>query len=143
MSAIHPRSPMNKQLGASLIAAVFLITGLAVMGAIMTKVMTTSSRETISEWNSAQALYAAESGIDWAAKYVTNNDTCPAGYPYVPAQTIEVTPGRAWVNFTITCMQAGVAPRITSVYLITSDGMAGGTLATPDVQRRLTVQYIP
>lgn len=143
MSVIHPRIPFSQQRGASLIAAVFLITGLAVMGAIMTKVMTTSSKETINEWYSAQALYAAESGIDWAAYHITNNNTCPAGYTYSAPQAIEVTPGRAWVDVTISCLQAGENPNITSLYLITSDGKAGGTSASPEVQRRLTVQFIP
>ncbi|MCW8825004.1 MAG: hypothetical protein OQK78_01130 [Gammaproteobacteria bacterium] len=143
MFATHPRSIASKQRGASLIAAVFLITGLAVMGAILTKVMTTTSRETISEWYSAQALYAAESGVDWAAYHITNNNSCPAGYPYSSPQVIEVAPGSAWVDVNITCIQAGENPNIMTLYLVTSDGMAGGTSANPEVKRRLTVQYIP
>lgn len=143
MSVTHPSSFASKQGGVSLIAAVFLITGLAVMGAIMTKVMTISSKETISEWYSAQALYAAESGIDWAAFQITNNDTCPLNYPYSSPQIIEITAGMAWVDVDISCSQAGEAPNITNLYLITSDGMAGGTSASPEVQRRLVMQFIP
>jgi hypothetical protein len=53
--------------GASLLTAVFLITALALLGALMTRLMVLSSTETIQEWYAAQSLYAAESGVDWAA----------------------------------------------------------------------------
>jgi len=145
MSVIRPdigtEALPGKQRGASLITAVFLITGLAVLGAMMTRMMTLSSTETIGEWNSAQALYAAESGVDWAARYIVDNDTCPVSYPYTatPPASKVVVPGRAWFDLTISCTQKDSF----NLYSISSVGKAGGTSASPSTQRTLEVLFSP
>ena len=55
-----------RQRGAALIAAIFVITALAALGGLMTQLLVLGSEETIDEWYSAQALYAAESGVEWS-----------------------------------------------------------------------------
>jgi Tfp pilus assembly protein PilX len=140
----HSLAPrQGGQRGAALISAVFLITALAVLGALMTKLTIISSKESIDEWYSTQALYAAESGADWAAYHIVNNDTCESvGYPY--AATIPVATD-ATVEVAITCTQPGKAlpsggNNVTiNLYHITTTGKAGGGRA----QRELTLPFIP
>lgn len=135
-------TPLYRQRGASLITAVFLITGLAVLGAMMTRMLTLSSTETISEWYSEQALYAAESGVDWAAHNIATVLEPAGSCPTAAAPTTysgEVIAGRAWFDISISCDQ------VDSLYLytITSTGKAGGTSATPQTQRELQVIFSP
>lgn len=142
----------RRQSGVSLLTAVFLITALAVLGSLMTKLMVLSSVETIQEWQSAQALYAAETGIDWAARYIEEQlydpnfdgshlDTqCdPSTAPYTsPEQTLIA--GRAWFSVSIYCQGNGAQ---LYLYHITSTGKAGGTAANPQAQRRLEMLFSP
>ena len=65
MSMMNPPT-FQRQRGATLIVAIFLITALAVLGASMTRMMVIGSADTIDEWRSAQAFYSAESGVEWA-----------------------------------------------------------------------------
>jgi len=144
MSATHRKlRPLPcRQRGASIITAIFLITALAVLGALMTKMITMSSTETLSEWYSAQALYAAESGIDWAASTIETTlvpaATCPSSAA-PSTHSGSVITGRAWFDTSITCTQIDAF----YLYSITSTGKAGGTSASPATQRQLQVIYSP
>jgi type II secretory pathway component PulK len=124
----------QQQRGVSILTAVFLITGLAVLGAMMTRMMVMSSTETISEWRSAQALYAAESGVDWAARYITDNNAC--GAPYTTSDR-EVVSGQAWFDLSISCNQVDAL----NLYTISSTGKAGNSSAAPATQRELQVLF--
>ena len=140
------------QRGVSLITAVFLITALAILGTLMTKLTVLSSTETIQEWYSAQALYSAESGIDWAASYIETNlydpnfdgnnadSTCPTSGAPDTSGDQDVITGQSWFAVSIYCQDNG-----SDLYLyhITSTGKAGGTAANPRAQRQLMVQFIP
>lgn len=132
-----PALPITSQRGASIISAIFLITALAVLGALMTKLTIMGSQETINEFYSAQALYAAESGTDWAAYHIINNDTCTSGYPY-SATAIPVGTDSS-VDVTISCAQPGKNGQTINLYHITVTGKAGNGRA----QRQLKVQFIP
>ena len=141
MFATPRRSPsqLNRyQKGASILTAIFLITALAVLGSLMTKLTITSNQETINEMYSAQALYAAESGTDWAAYHILNNDTCSAADypPYTATVPVSAT---STVEVSINCAQTGKSNQTINLYHITVTGKAGGTRA----QRQLTVQFIP
>lgn len=122
----------KRQSGASLLTAVFLLTGLALLAALMTRLMVLTSVETIDEWYSAQALYAAESGVDWAAHGIL------AGTGGVTANT-EVTANSSWFTTAVASTTIGSK----TLYTITSTGKAGGTSALPRVQRQLVVQFMP
>lgn len=142
MSAIHHKSAQTcvsslpqRQRGASLVTAIFLITALAVLGAMMTRITTLDSAGTVNEWYSAQSLYAAESGIDWGARYIEDNNTCT---PYSTSNRVVVT-GRSWFDLNITC----VSVDSFNLYTIISTGKAGGSSGSPMTQRELQVLYSP
>jgi type II secretory pathway component PulK len=122
---------MRSQQGAALIAAIFLITALAAMGAFLTRLLVMQSEETLNEWYSAQALYAAEAGVDWTI--YSDAETGPGA-----ANARSVLPGQAWFNTTRNSVT--VAGR--TLYTIVSVGSAGGDVNAPRAQRRIEVQYM-
>ncbi len=123
-----------RQRGAALIAAIFVITALAALGALMTQMLVLGSEETIDEWYSSQALYAAESGIDWAIWDLTVN----GGTGVSTNNTVQN--GQVWVTTTVNTLTIN---GINNVYTITSTGTAGGTPGNPRTQRQIVVQYMP
>lgn len=125
---------LARQRGAALIAAIFVITALAALGGLMTQMLVTGSEETIDEWYSSQALYAAESGVDWAIWDLTVN----GGGGMTTAST--VVANRAWMTTTVNTLTINGASKL---YTITSTGTAGGTSASPRTQRQIVVQYMP
>lgn len=128
-----PRTQLpRRQRGATLIAAIFLITALAVLGAAMTRMMVVASTDTIDEWRSAQAFYAAESGVDWALWDLLRN-----GGSGTSADE-SVTEG-SWTDTAVTATDVGGK----TLYTITSTGKAGGTAADPIAERRLNVTFMP
>lgn len=137
---------MGRQCGASLIAAIFLITVLAIMGAFLSRLLVTTSAGTITEWYSAQALYAAESGVDYAAYQLARNTPAPPTPPTPGTATAAATASdmavdtAAWFSTTVTAV---VVTPTKVVYEIRSTGVAGGTSANPMAQRTLVVQFMP
>ncbi|MBL1276588.1 MAG: hypothetical protein COB30_010900 [Ectothiorhodospiraceae bacterium] len=119
----------SRQRGAALIAAIFIITALAALGGLMTQLLVIGSEETIDEWYSSQALYAAESGIEWS---VYNSGTT--------ATDQVVVTDSAWFDVNVTTTNFGGGKVL---YIITSIGTAGGTLTNPRTQRTIVVQYMP
>ena len=121
------------QRGAALITAVFVITALALIGALTVKLTVSNTETTSREWLSAQALYAAETGIDWAAYDIANGDISDA----CETATCDVVTGLSRFQVTITATNHGSK----TVYNITSVGSAGsGDFRT---QRRLSVVFMP
>jgi len=115
-----------RQQGAALIASIFVMTALLAIGGLMTQLMVLGSEETINEWYSAQALYAAESGAEWS---IYNGGASAAN------QVVIV--GSAWftVGVVVTPYTGG------NLFTINSVGAAGGTAANARTQRTLSVQY--
>jgi type II secretory pathway component PulK len=130
---------LKRQRGASLITAVFLITALAALGALMTRLTIHGSVVTINELLSSRALHAAESGIDWAVYDIINNTATGDSGGSVPLDG-----GNVWFNTSVQTwtIDTGSANQKT-YYLINSQGSAGGTIANPTVQRTLTLQFMP
>lgn len=124
MSVIHRRRAQ----GAVLITAIFLITTMAVVGVVLTRISTTSTISSALEYKSAVALYAAESGIDRAAYEIQfNNTDC--------SQTFNGSVKQASFSVSVSClMDLGVGSR---VYEVVSTGTAGTS------QRTITVQFMP
>jgi MSHA biogenesis protein MshP len=121
------------QRGVSLVTAIFLLVGLSALGAAMTRMIVTESLQTTDEWLSAQALYAAESGVQYAAYHL--NRTSPAACN-LTATDLELVSG-SWFSIT-------TRPRIlgsVAVCEISATGKAGGTASAPAVQRRIVVTY--
>lgn len=130
------------QTGASLVTAVFLITALAVLGALLSRVMSTASIETVNEYTSAKALYAAESGIDYAAYQLVQNTGDVATSLTAASATNQSVDTDSWFTTTVTAL---VTPATTSqtVYAIRSTGSAGGSAANPTARRELVVHFKP
>ncbi len=124
---------IKRQSGVSLITAIFLITALAVLAALMTYYMVLGSKETINEWYSGQALVAAESGVDWAVYDIL--------YAAGTGTTVDatVTAGSSWFTTSVTSVTVGTKTE----YTITSTGEAGGTAGNPLVQRQIVVKFMP
>ncbi len=133
MPLISKRSQkLQRQQGAGLIAVIFIITALASLGGLMTQMMVLGSEETIDEWYSSQALYAAESGVEYAAWSLANSGTG------VIANGVVVT-NQAWMS---TAVNTVVINGVSNLYTITSTGTAGGTSGTPRTQRQIIVEYM-
>ena len=128
-----PFTPMpQRQAGVSIVGAIFLITGLAVLGTLMMRMTTVGNSEVINEWYSAQALYSAESGVDWAAYNILHGGTGATSDSTVHAN-------RSW--FTTTAAITAIGGR--NLYVINSTGTAGTDPGTPLVQREIEVQFLP
>jgi len=122
----------SRQRGASLVMAIFLITALAALGGLLTQLLVLGSEETINEWYSAQALYAAESGVEWAARDIS------AGGSGGISNGVVLT-DQAWMTTTVSPVSIGGR----TLYTITSTGSAGGLVSAPRAQRRIVVQFMP
>ena len=122
----------RRQAGLSLLAAVFLLTGLAVFGAVLTRLAAQGQDALLDEWDAARALYAAESGVQWAAR-----DLLTGGSGSVSDAPLDG--GDAW--FSTSVAQVTVGGR--SLYTITATGSAGGSAAAPRAQRRVVVEFMP
>jgi hypothetical protein len=106
---------------------------MSTLGLMMTQMLVTQSLQTTDEWLSAQALYAAESGVQYAA-YQLNRST-PAACT-LTLTDLAVT-GQSWFSIETRSKLLGS----TTVCEITASGKAGGTAATPMVQRQIVVTY--
>ncbi len=126
-----------KQRGASLIAAVFAVVGLSVLGLIAVQLSVVTSQEQIRSWNAEQALYAAESGVDWAANRINQGGSCAVNTGNTPLAT--GTGIDAWFDVA----SAAVSVDGRTVCSINATGKAGGTAASPHVQRQINVLYAP
>jgi len=130
---LNRRAPLGtrgfRQRGAALIAAVFVVTALAALGGLMTQLLVLGSEETIDEWYSSQALYAAESGVEWS---IYNGGASASG------QT--VVSGSAWFDVSVATTNFGGGKIL---HTITSVGKGGGTAASPRTQRQIVIQYMP
>ncbi|SRR5690554_839215 len=131
----------SRQQGVSLIAAVFLITSLALLGTLLARVVALSAEETATDLYAAQALYAAESGVDYAVHQILSGHTLPASQqaaldegPHPAA----AAPVRAWFYV---YAEAPAHPHMP--WTIYSIGRAG--LATDEFigQRRVKVIFVP
>lgn len=128
---------VNYQRGASLITAIFIITALAAIAALMTRQTIHSTTETTNEYLSSQALYAAETGVDRAVYDILYNGGAGAG-----VITDASIPGvAAW--YTTTVVPWPIESGANIYYEITSTGEAGGTSVAPTVSRRLVVYFMP
>jgi len=123
---------LNRQGGAALISAIFVITALAALGAVMMQMMVMGSEESLNEWHSAQALYAAESGVDWAIWDISQNGGDGSG-------TDQTVTNQAWVTTAVNQTVAGDKV----LYEITSTGKAGGVATQPMAQRQVIVKFMP
>lgn len=137
-------STKHSQSGVSLIAAIFLLVGLSMLGAMMTLLVTSQSESTLDELYAAQALYAAQSAVQGAAFKINQSAiagggtaNCTAANTVSPVQLEAGTD--AWFEVTSSYQMLGTV----GTCKIVATGYAGGTSANPITQRQLTVVYKP
>lgn len=128
-----PSPSIIGQRGVSIIIAIFLLVGLSALGAAMTRMLVTQSLQTTDEWLSAQALYAAESGVQYAAYWL--NRTSPA------ACNLSVTDLGVGSDSWFSIATRSPPPGSFDACEITATGKAGNSAATPAVQRQIVVTY--
>ncbi|MBF0218515.1 MAG: hypothetical protein HQL49_03165 [Gammaproteobacteria bacterium] len=108
-------SATKKARGASLISAIFLITALASLGALMSKLTIFSTRTTLQDYYAAQAFAAANSGLEWAGWCIetkANSSDCDNVTVAVASSSCHI----AVTNFTLDNL---------TIFVITSEGRAG------------------
>ncbi len=122
-----------RQRGVSLITAIFLLVAMSALGAIMTQMLVTQSLQTTDEWFSAQALYAAESGLQYAA-YQLNRTDPPACNLTATDNSVNA---QSWFSIATQPKTLGSI----AVCEIIATGKAGGSAMAPAVQRQIVVTY--
>ncbi|MDH5784290.1 MAG: hypothetical protein OEZ16_01620 [Chromatiales bacterium] len=120
--------------GSALIMAIFLITVLALLAGWSARMTLFAQDETINEWHSLQALYAAESGVQWAAQQLATGSGSG-----VTTQSSANASNTVW--FTTRVSSSTYAGR--TLYVIRSTGMAGASAAAPRVMRTIEAQFAP
>ena len=124
------RHKARRQDGATIITVLFLVTALAALGTFMWRTQVVTSRMTTTEWDSARALYAAESGVQWAAwrawQGQTGNGT-----------GLDGENGESWFDSSVSSQAIGSRTLVT----IEATGRAGTSNAQPAAERRLRVQF--
>jgi Tfp pilus assembly protein PilX len=125
--------PRLYQQGVSIITAIFLLVGLSALGAAMTRMLVTQSLHTTDEWLSAQALYAAESGVQFAA-YQLNRSSPPVCSLTATDQSVTT---QSWFSIRTQPRTLGSV----AVCEIIATGKAGGSAGMPVVQRQILVTY--
>jgi len=125
----------RRQRGAFVLVALFAVVGLSLLGLIAAQMLAVGSRDQIRSWEAEQALYAAESAVDWAAHEINQQGTCAVNATDLALNTGTSTP--AW--FDVNGSEVTVSGR--PVCRINATGKAGGSTASPRAQRTLDVLY--
>jgi MSHA biogenesis protein MshP len=117
-----------------LVAALFLVVVLALVGAIMLRLVGVEGATASLSLRSARAYHAARSGVEWGAHQVAASGVCPA-----PTTLSLTQAGVRGFSVVVTCTSSvhvdSVAP--TSNYNIVATASAG-TFGTPEfVSRRV------
>lgn len=83
----------SRQSGVSLIAAIFVMVMLAALGSYIATITVFQHTGTALSLQSARALAAAESGIDWGIWYVRTNNACAGATSFTVGQFTVVQSG--------------------------------------------------
>jgi MSHA biogenesis protein MshP len=125
-------SPRANVTGMALIAAVFLITVLAVIAAAMVALTRATEDSSVKSMQSAKVYYGAKAGIEWAMQQAipSNPPVCPAS----PTTLNLNQQALAGVTVVVTC-NASVQGTPNAAYYITSVATIG-TLGRPEYAER-------
>jgi MSHA biogenesis protein MshP len=132
-----PRLPWRAQRGVGLIAAIFVITAMAVLAAAISALLVDNADNFSEEIQLTRALNAAESGAGFGMNALFTPDTYPIGYgvPNCPAEVVHEfnVAELSGCTATVACsLQASVDD--VDYYAITSTGTCG------DVRRAVQVR---
>ena len=135
------QSPLSRQTGFSLITAIFLIVVVASLGVFMVTISSVQQRTSSLSVLSSRALFAADSGMQWAMRRVTRDAAAGLNCPAAPATgqvSFNLTNGAiSGYSVTITCNVQNFTenPNNYNVYNLTSQA-SRGTLGSPDYHSR-------
>ncbi len=129
---------MNQR-GFTLIVAVFLITGLAVLGLFMVRIAGTQHHTTMLAAEGARGYYAARAGAEWAVHRALNGQSCDGTFS---SGTLAGTMGDYSVTVSCDSTEHTVAgsPTIT-VWSVTSIAVKGALGDLDHVARTLTISF--
>ena len=121
--------------GFSILIALFIIVVLGALALLVVEITGAGQATPILALQEAEALEAAQSGIQWDAHEALTNHACP------PTTTIKPTPpGLAGFSVTVTCSSTPHTEdgATFNVYAIQADATNGTFGTTPDfVQRKI------
>ena len=142
MSAVQRHHPRQRQRGFSLIAAIFIVVVLAVLGAFMVTLNVLQHATSAAALQGARAFQAAQSGIEWGVYQALHGAACSAA----PAQTTSgpfALNGAGLSDFqvTVTCTYTQYQEQSTNYNVYTISATATyGTFGNPDfVSRSLVI----
>ncbi|MFQ5659793.1 MAG: hypothetical protein ACE5GZ_05160 [Gammaproteobacteria bacterium] len=128
---------MRKQLqtGFSLIAAIFLIVVVAALGTFMVTIGTTQQQTSLFSVLGTRALFAADSGMQWAIHFVVTNNAC-----LIPPNDSFTLVGGAAAGYDIKlgCAVTNVdeGPDNYNVFQLSATGSRGGVFGAQDFVSR-------
>ncbi len=121
--------------GFSILIALFIIVVLGALALLVVEITGAGQATSILALRAAEALDAAQSGIQWGAHEALTNHACP------PTTTINLTPaGLSGFSVTVTCSSTPHTEggATFNVYAIQADASNGTFGVTPDfVQRKI------
>lgn len=129
----------NRQRGFTLVVAVFLITGLAVLGLFMVSISGTQHHTAMLSGLGAQGYYAARAGAEWAVHRALNGDGCNTTFA---AGTLAGSMADYTVTVSCTSTTHSIAgdPSIT-VWSVTSTAIRGALGDFDHVARTMTITF--
>lgn len=126
---------MNKQLGITLIGAIFVLIIVSLLGQYLVSISSVQRQTSLLSLQSARAYQAASAGIEWNIAEVIASNSCPASPP---------TNFTSLIGFTITsnCNSLGSFDEngvITTIYHLTVTSKFGSYGQADYVSRNLEV----
>ena len=117
-----------KQKGFALILAIFMLVVFSIIGFILVNMVTSENIESVEEWQSVQALFLAESGVEIAITECLNDGSkCSGSYDY----SLLDTQRKMHIDFTEQIYFNG-----SNNYTIESTGIMG-----QNVRRKIKVKF--
>ena len=134
-------TPDRHQSGFSLIGAIFLIVVVALLGVFMVTIGTVQQSTTTFSLLSSRALFAADSGIQWAMRRISRDAAAGLNCPADPATgSVNFTISNGAIDGYTVVVSCSVQnftenPNNYNVYNLTSQA-SRGTLGSPDYHSR-------
>jgi MSHA biogenesis protein MshP len=115
----------STQGGFAAIAAIFLVVGLASLGAFMLTLSNTQQLTSAQDVQGTRAYWAARAGLEWGISSATAAAACPAS-PTTPVPTVLTVDGlRVEVTFCATLFTDGASIKLIQLRSVASSGTVG------------------
>lgn len=134
------RTIQNRQLGFSLISAIFLLVVIAALGTFAVTISTTQQQSAALDVLGARAYQASRAGIEWGAYQVLRNGGCPASPTVLAALPNTLANFRVQVDCLSTA--AYEANATVTMYQLISTATQGTSPAPDYVERQMSVTIV-